>query len=95
MLVKAKMLAGRAMLWVVRRCSRAVSREVRVAMDMAKSELMLDREKESLACSRRKVPMEPSFLPNVLRWRVVVEGSGCIGACWAEGLLLFLTGGRT
>jgi hypothetical protein len=48
-LVEVEILAGRAMLFVVRRASRAVSLEVRVAIDIAKSELMLERETESWA----------------------------------------------
>jgi hypothetical protein len=54
-------------LYVVRRVSTAVSLEVRVVMDIAESELRLERETESWAWSRRKVPTESSSSPNVLR----------------------------
>ena len=50
-LVEAKILTGRAILCMVRRVSRAVSLEVRVAMEIAKLELRLEREAESWAWS--------------------------------------------
>ena len=81
MLVEAEMLAGRAMLCVVRRFSRAVSLEIREAMVISNSEFMLEMETESLTWLRRKVPIESLSSPNVLRWREVVVGSGRAGAC--------------
>ena len=62
-LVEAVMLAGRAIWCVVRRDSRAVSREVRVAMDIVESELRLERDIESGAWSRQNVPIESSSSP--------------------------------
>jgi hypothetical protein len=93
-LVEAEILAGRAILYVVRRVSKAVSLEVRVVMDIAESELRLERETESWAWSRRKVPTESSSSPNVLRWREGMVDSGRAGACWAEDFFV-LTGGKT
>jgi hypothetical protein len=80
-LVEVEILAGRAMLFVVRRASRAVSLEVRVVIDIAESELMLERETESWAWSRWKVSIESSSSPNVFCCREVVVGSGHAGAC--------------
>ena len=86
-LVEVEILAGRAMLFVVKRASRAVSLEIRVAIDIAKLELMLERETESWAWSQWKVSIESSSSPNVFRFREVVVGSGRAGACEHEAIL--------
>lgn len=74
--VEADILAGRAILLDVRSFSRAVRWEVREVMDMAESELMLEREAVSPVWLRQKVPIESLSSLNVLHWREGRLGSG-------------------